>query len=89
MPVPACGNGRTRAKHPQARRSPLEVGVHPRAGRILSGISLLFFAGFKRDFPVVLGDPQGCPRQGYTGLTGALDRSDRCNPWWVFARVIV
>jgi hypothetical protein len=25
-----------------------------------------------------------CP--GYTGLTGALDRSDRCNPWWVFAR---
>jgi hypothetical protein len=23
-----------------------------------------------------------CP--GYTGLTGALDRSDRCNPWWVF-----
>jgi hypothetical protein len=28
-----------------------------------------------------------CP--GYTGLTGALDRSDRCNPWWVFARVNV
>jgi hypothetical protein len=26
---------------------------------------------------------------GYTGLTGALDRSDRCNPWWVFARVNV
>jgi hypothetical protein len=26
-----------------------------------------------------------CP--GYTGLTGALDRSDWCNPWWVFARV--
>jgi hypothetical protein len=23
----------------------------------------------------------------YTGLTGALDRSDRCEPWWVFARV--
>jgi hypothetical protein len=28
-----------------------------------------------------------CP--GYTGLTGALDRSDRCNPRWVFARVNV
>jgi hypothetical protein len=28
-----------------------------------------------------------CP--GYTGLTGALDRSNRCNPWWVFARVNV
>jgi hypothetical protein len=26
---------------------------------------------------------------GYTGLTGALDRSDRCNPRCVFARVIV
>jgi hypothetical protein len=26
-----------------------------------------------------------CP--GYTGLTGALDRYDRCNPLWVFARV--
>jgi hypothetical protein len=28
-----------------------------------------------------------CP--GYTGLTGALDRSDRCNPQWVIARVNV
>jgi hypothetical protein len=28
-----------------------------------------------------------CP--GYTGLTGALDRFDRCNPCWVFARVNV
>jgi hypothetical protein len=28
-----------------------------------------------------------CP--GYTGLTGALDRSERCNPWWVFAQVNV
>jgi hypothetical protein len=28
-----------------------------------------------------------CP--GYTGLTGALDQSDRWNPWWVFARVNV
>jgi hypothetical protein len=28
-----------------------------------------------------------CP--GYTGLTGALDRSDRCNACWVFARVNV
>jgi hypothetical protein len=28
-----------------------------------------------------------CP--GYTGLTGALDWSDRCNPSWVFARVNV
>jgi hypothetical protein len=26
-----------------------------------------------------------CP--GYTGLTGALDRSDWCNPWWDFAQV--
>jgi hypothetical protein len=26
---------------------------------------------------------------GYTGLTGALDRSDLCEPWWVFARVNV
>jgi hypothetical protein len=25
----------------------------------------------------------------YTGLTGALDRSDRCNPWWDFAQVNV
>jgi hypothetical protein len=25
----------------------------------------------------------------YTGLTGALDRSDRCNRWWDFARVNV
>jgi hypothetical protein len=22
--------------------------------------------------------------RGYTGLTSACDRSDRCNPWWVF-----
>jgi hypothetical protein len=28
-----------------------------------------------------------CP--GYTGLTGALDQSDRCNLRWVFARVNV
>jgi hypothetical protein len=28
-----------------------------------------------------------CP--GYTGLTGALDRSDRCEPLWDFARVNV
>jgi hypothetical protein len=27
--------------------------------------------------------------RGYTGLTGALDRSDRCNLWWVSARVNV
>jgi hypothetical protein len=26
---------------------------------------------------------------GYTGLTGALDRSDQCNPRWDFARVNV
>jgi hypothetical protein len=37
-------------------------------------------------------DPQvlfilSCP--GYTSLTGALDRSDRCNPLCVFARVNV
>jgi hypothetical protein len=24
---------------------------------------ILFFAGFKQDFPGFLGDPQGCPRQ--------------------------
>jgi hypothetical protein len=29
----------------------------------------------------------GCP--GYTGLTGALDQSDRCEPCWVFACVNV
>jgi hypothetical protein len=28
-----------------------------------------------------------CP--GYTDLTSALDRSNRCNPCWVFARVNV
>jgi hypothetical protein len=28
-----------------------------------------------------------CP--GYTGLTGTSHRSDRCNPCWVFAQVIV
>jgi hypothetical protein len=28
-----------------------------------------------------------CP--SYTGLTGALDQSDRCNPRWVFPRVNV
>jgi hypothetical protein len=26
---------------------------------------------------------------GHTGMTGASHRSDRCNPFWVFARVIV
>jgi hypothetical protein len=26
---------------------------------------------------------------GYTGLNGALDRSDWCNPWWIFAQVNV
>jgi hypothetical protein len=40
--------------------------------------------GFGGVDPRVLFIPS-CP--GYTGLTGALDRSDRCNPWWVFARV--
>jgi hypothetical protein len=25
----------------------------------------------------------------YTGLTGAFDRSDRCNPRWVFSQVNV
>jgi hypothetical protein len=42
--------------------------------------------GFGGVDPRVLFIPS-CP--GYTGLTGALDRSDRCNPWWVFARVNV
>jgi hypothetical protein len=40
----------------------------------------------KTNFPNMLFIPS-CP--GYTSLTGALDRSDRCNPWWVFARVNV
>jgi hypothetical protein len=39
------------------------------------------FGGFD---PRVLFIPS-CP--GYTGLTGALDRSDRCDPRWDFARV--
>jgi hypothetical protein len=42
--------------------------------------------GFGGVDPRVLFIPS-CP--GYTGLTGALDRSDRCKPWWVFARVNV
>jgi hypothetical protein len=42
--------------------------------------------GFEGVDPRVLFIPS-CP--GYTGLTGALDRSDRYNPWWVFARVNV
>jgi hypothetical protein len=42
--------------------------------------------GFGGVDPRVLFIPS-CP--GYTGLTGALDRSDRCNPWWVFDRVNV
>jgi hypothetical protein len=47
------------------------------------GRSRLGFGGVD---PWVLFIPS-CP--GYTGLTGALDRSDRCNLWWVFARVNV
>jgi hypothetical protein len=47
------------------------------------GRSRLGFGGVD---PRVLFIPS-CPR--YTGLTGALDRSDQCNPWWVFARVNV
>jgi hypothetical protein len=42
--------------------------------------------GFGGVDPRVLFIPS-CP--GYTGLTGALDRFDRCEPWWVFARVNV
>jgi hypothetical protein len=33
MPVPARGDGRARAEHPRARRSPLEVSVHLQTGR--------------------------------------------------------
>jgi hypothetical protein len=40
--------------------------------------------GFGGVNPRVLFIPS-CP--GYTSLTGALDRSDRCEPWWAFARV--
>jgi hypothetical protein len=49
----------------------------------LFGRSRLGFGGVD---PRVLFIPS-CP--GYTGLTGALDRSDRCNPWWVFSLVNV
>jgi hypothetical protein len=42
--------------------------------------------GFGGVDPQVLFIPS-CP--GYTGLTGAFDRSDRCNLRWVFARVNV
>jgi hypothetical protein len=42
--------------------------------------------GFGGVDPLVLFIPS-CP--GYTGLTGALDRSDRCNLRWDFARVNV
>jgi hypothetical protein len=42
--------------------------------------------GFGVVDPRVLFIPS-CP--GYTDLTGALDQYDRCNPWWVFARVNV
>jgi hypothetical protein len=42
--------------------------------------------GFGGVDPRVLFIPS-CP--GYTGLTGALERSDRCNLLWVFARVNV
>jgi hypothetical protein len=42
--------------------------------------------GFGGVDPRVLFIPS-CP--GYTGLTGAHDLYDWCNPWWVFARVSV
>jgi hypothetical protein len=42
--------------------------------------------GFGGVDPRVLFIPS-CP--GYTGLIGALDWSDRCNPRWDFARVNV
>jgi hypothetical protein len=42
--------------------------------------------GFGGVDPRVLFIPS-CP--GYTGPTGALDRSDQFEPWWVFARVNV
>jgi hypothetical protein len=42
--------------------------------------------GFGGVDPQVLFIPS-CP--GYTGLIGAFERSDRCNPRWVFARVNV
>jgi hypothetical protein len=44
------------------------------------------YRSFRGVDPRVLFIPS-CP--GYTGLTGALDRSDRCNPCWVLARVNV
>jgi hypothetical protein len=42
--------------------------------------------GFGGVDPRVLFIPS-CP--GYTGMTGAIDRFDRCEPWWVLARVNV
>jgi hypothetical protein len=67
---------------PRARWNPLEGafdwatsagrGGHRSVGRALCAclgkrcILLLFFAGFKQDFPGFLGDPQGCPRQVVT-----------------------
>jgi hypothetical protein len=42
--------------------------------------------GFGRVDPRVLFIPSF---PGYTGLTGALGRSDRCNPRWDFSRVNV
>jgi hypothetical protein len=55
-------------------------------GGIKHGYGLLMRFGFGGVDPRVLFIPS-CP--GYTGLTGALDRSDRCNPQWVFAQVNV
>jgi hypothetical protein len=56
--------------------------------------SLVQVRGAIREIEVWIGgvDPRvlfisSCP--GYTGLTGSVDRSDRCNPWWVFTRVNV
>jgi hypothetical protein len=64
---------------PRARRNLLEGaldwatpvgrGGHRSVGRVLCVrlsercISFWFFAGFKKDSPCFLGDPQGCPRQ--------------------------
>jgi hypothetical protein len=68
---------------PRARRNPLEGafdwatsvgrGGLRSVGRALCVclskrcVLFLFFAGFKKDSPGFLGDPQGCPRQQQTG----------------------
>jgi hypothetical protein len=49
--------------------TPVGCGGHRSVGRAVCAclgkrcVFVLFFAGFKQDYPGFLGDPQGCPRQ--------------------------